>query len=309
VLSSSLLAVLLAARAGAQERTPLPESALAVRSGGIWQTWWRSSESRSRWTAPDSVLATAIRWQSATPGVEWAQAELAGSGEAHRIRIVMVRLDPRLVRFELDTAFSADGERAAWSIDRAGNDALVAFNAGQFLRARPWGWVVVNGREWLAPGQGPLSTAVVFDAAGAVHWVPADSIESVRKRLSVRIAFQSYPVLLRGGEVPPALRAPGGGVDVAHRDARLALGETGDGKVLLVMTRFDALGSGLGFVPFGLTTPEMAALMGGLGAREALMLDGGISSQLVLRDRGEVHRWRGLRKVPLALVARRRRRE
>jgi exopolysaccharide biosynthesis protein len=46
----------------------------------------------------------------------------------------------------------------------------------------------------------------------------------------------------------------------------------------------------------------MAAIMGGLGARNAVLLDGGISSQLLIRDSRTVHRWRGLRSVPLGLV-------
>ena len=40
-----------------------------------------------------------------------------------------------------------------------------------------------------------------------------------------------------------------------------------------------------------------------LGARDAVMLDGGISGQLLLRDaNGASHGWRGSRNVPLALV-------
>ncbi|MBC7898394.1 MAG: phosphodiester glycosidase family protein [Cytophagaceae bacterium] len=65
-----------------------------------------------------------------------------------------------------------------------------------------------------------------------------------------------------------------------------------------------APGGALDFVPFGLTTPEMAAVMGALGARDAVMLDGGISSQLLIRDPAGVRRWTGLREVPLALVVR-----
>jgi hypothetical protein len=42
-----------------------------------------------------------------------------------------------------------------------------------------------------------------------------------------------------------------------------------------------------------------------MGASDAVMLDGGISAQLLLRDTEQhAHRWPGLRKVPLALVAR-----
>jgi hypothetical protein len=70
-----------------------------------------------------------------------------------------------------------------------------------------------------------------------------------------------------------------------------------------VLTRFDALDGAMDFVPFGLTTPEMAALMGALGCRQAVALDGGISSQLLIRDPvGHTYSWRGLRNVPLGLV-------
>jgi hypothetical protein len=54
----------------------------------------------------------------------------------------------------------------------------------------------------------------------------------------------------------------------------------------------------------------MAALMGALGCREAVLLDGGISAQMLFRDAsGAAHRWRGLREVPLALTALATRRE
>lgn len=78
------------------------------------------------------------------------------------------------------------------------------------------------------------------------------------------------------------MQAGGAEVDLEHRDARVAIGETSDGKILVALTRYDAAGGILGFVPFGLTTPEMAAVMGALGARNAVMLDGGISSQMLI---------------------------
>jgi hypothetical protein len=42
--------------------------------------------------------------------------------------------------------------------------------------------------------------------------------------------------------------------------------------------------------------------MGALGARRALLLDGGISGQLLVREEGRTRSWAGLRKVPLGLV-------
>ncbi len=80
-------------------------------------------------------------------------------------------------------------------------------------------------------------------------------------------------------------------------------GSTTRGKLVIAITRFEGLGGVLSNLPFGLTTPEMAALMGALGCRRAMLLDGGISSQLLLRPQdGETRAWRGMRQVPLGLV-------
>lgn len=74
-----------------------------------------------------------------------------------------------------------------------------------------------------------------------------------------------------------------------------------DGRVLVALTRFEGLGGALSVLPFGFTTPEMAAVMGALGATRAVLLDGGISGQLRVRD-GGVREWDALRKVPLGLL-------
>lgn len=287
---------------------PLPPSSLAIWSDAGWREWWNSASAPTRWTAPDPVLAATLAWRRVANGIEWSETRIAGSGEAWRLRLVVVRVDPRQAVFSLDTAFTRDRSRAAWSIDDAPADALVALNAGQFGRTLPWGWVQLNGREFLPPGRGPLSTGVALDSTGRVRWIHGDAIEDATARRGAMFGFQSYPTLVAGdGEVPTALRAPGNGIDVSHRDARLAIGGMPDGRLLIALTRFDGAGTAFDFVPFGLTTPEMAAVMGALGARDAVMLDGGISSQLVIREPRGVRRWSGLRKVPLSLVVRARR--
>ena len=72
----------------------------------------------------------------------------------------------------------------------------------------------------------------------------------------------------------------------------------------MVLTRFDGLGALAERVPIGLTLPESVVLAAALGARHAAMLDGGISAQMAVRGvGGEPTYWRGLRPVPLALIA------
>jgi len=280
-------------------------SALSVWRDGSWHAWWSAGSAPDHWPGPDPRVTGALEWKPVGDGVEWASARLACSAPAWRTRLIVVRLDPHRVRLSLAMELAARDGRPAWTIDRAPRGALMAVNAGQFLRTMPWGWLVMEGRQRLRPGMGPLSTALAVDASGAIRWIAGDSLDSPPP--GVVTAFQSYPTLLDDdGRIPIALRTPGSGVDLTHRDARLAIGETRDGRLLVVMTRFDALGEVAGTLPLGPTTPEMAAVMGALGARDAVMLDGGISAQMVLRDpkNGRRWRWPGLRKVPLALLVR-----
>ena len=287
--------------AGTGDHASADGDALAVRDPGGWVTWWRRSDAPVRWGS-EAPLAGRVAWRAGARGVEWGELLLRGASEAWRTRLVVVRLDPRRVGLSLATAFTAN---TGWTLADADSGAVLALDAGQFRQALPWGWVVSGGREILAPEYAPLAGAVVVDAAGTVRVVPPDGVAAERAGGTAREAFQSYPMLLQDGQVPAALVEAGRGVDLEHRDARLALGTLADGRVVIALTRFDALGGVLGRVPFGLTSAEMAAVMGALGSRQALLLDGGISGQLLLREPGGgTRQWPGTRSVPLGLVGR-----
>jgi len=281
-----------------------PAGALAMRAGNRWVTFWRPETAPARW-AGASPLADRIPWRAGASGIEWGEIVLRGAQEAWRTRIVVARLDPRRVELSLAAAFAEDRR---WTVADVGTDAALALDAGQFRGSLPWGWVVSGGRELLKPQYAPLAGAVVLDSSGAVRIVPPAGVAAVHARGGIREAFQSYPMLLEDGVVPAPLSEPGLGVEVRHRDARLALGTLVDGRVVIALTRFDALGETLGRVPFGLTSEEMAAVMGALGCRQALLLDGGLSGQLMVRDReGAARTWPGTRSVPLGLIGRVRR--
>ena len=273
--------------------------ALAVEVGGRWVTWWSRDRAPRRYDG-EAPLAARVAWRAGASGVEWGELRLRGASEAWRTRLVVVRLDPRRVELSLVPAFEDRG----WTVEEADSGVALALDAGQFRQSLPWGWVVRGGKEMLSAQYAPLAGAVVVQSDGAVQVVPPDSVATVRARGVAREAFQSYPMLLQDGAVPPALVEAGRGVAIDHRDSRLALGTTADGQVIIALTRFDALGETLGRVPLGLTSAEMAAVMGALGSREALLLDGGISGQLLLRDAGGVRSWPGSRSVPLGLVGR-----
>ncbi|HJR18020.1 MAG TPA: phosphodiester glycosidase family protein [Gemmatimonadales bacterium] len=299
VATVAVLGAIAAGQTGAG--TGRAEHALAVRGADGWVTWWRRDLAPIHW-GDEAPLAERVPWQSGKGGLEWGEIQLRGANEAWRTRVVVVRLDPRRVDLSLVTAFTRN---ESWSVTEADSGAVLALDAGQFRRSLPWGWVVSEGRELLAPEYAPLAGAVIVDSSGRVRVAEPNSVALERERGIAREAFQSYPMLLLDGEIPEPLRAGGQGIDLEHRDARLALGTLQDGRVIVALTRFDALGESLGRMPFGLTSPEMAAVMGALGCRQALLLDGGISGQLAVRDSdGSMRTWSGTRRVPLGLTAR-----
>lgn len=247
------------------------------------------------------ALATAS-WQPVQPGVWYRTAQMAERGPLSPVEVVAVRIDPKLVRFSLAVGSEDDNTRRGWTIESIGDSAAVAFNAGQFGAAGSWGWVVRAGVERQAPGHGSAAMAFVVDSAGVPSLVNQSELPA--KRGHVALAFQSYPSLLVGnGVLPRELEAPGRGVDLEHRDSRLAIGVRRDGTIVVALTRFTGLGDGGGTLPWGPTVVEMAAYMRSLGCQRAMLLDGGVSGQLALRNRdGTIRRWANWRTVPLGLV-------
>ena len=249
-----------------------------------------------------AFLALTTPWQEVSPGVWQREMRMAPDGPLAPVRAVVVRLEPSRVRFTLDYSARDYGMIGTWTVDRMPPAGVVAVNAGQFSGGAPWGWLVRDGVESQQPGTGSLGMSFVVDRAGGLSLVTREELPAVRS--NALHAFQSYPALLTGtGQLPWELQAPGRGVDLAHRDSRLALGLLDDGSVLIAITRFGSLGRTGETVPWGPTVPEMAAFMKSLGCRRAMLLDGGLSSQLAVRRRDGVSRWKNWRAVPLGLIA------
>ena len=253
--------------------------------------------------AQEILLALDVVWRAVVPGVWLGESRMADRGPLSAIRVILVRMDPRQLTFQLVRATRDDGLRGAWTLDSVPDEGVVAFNAGQFIGGIPWGWLVQEGMETKPPGSGRLAMAFVIDGSGNASLVTQDELSAARS--GARLGFQSYPALLTfTGNQPWELQAPGRGVDLEHRDSRLALGKLPDGSIVVALTRFSGVGRAGETLPFGPTVLEMAAFMEALGCERAVLLDGGISAQLAVREKsGLLRRWSNWRAVPLALVA------
>lgn len=293
-MTATLLAPPIAAqRAGQLARsTDAPPRIDGIRCGASSQT----------------VRPPALRWRGRA--VQWAEWRVRLGARDVAVRVLVARFHPRDVPLSLEIKRDGDA-MTSWGLDDAPADAVIALNAGQFTDAGPWGWVMHRGREWQAPGRGSLAGALVVDSAGTTVLLEADALLARRAAGGVMEAIQSYPTLLDARGVAPLplcaqrSRSDSTGIDRSHRDTRLAIGALADGRMLVVLSQYDGAGSIAARLPIGPTTPEMAELMRRLGARQALMLDGGLSAQLMVRSAPDsMQQWPGLRRVPLALIGR-----
>lgn len=248
-----------------------------------------------------TVISVAATLYAEVSHVSRQEFQMAKKGPLSHVRAIVITLDPASVTFRLDLARADQKLRPVWTIDSIPQNAVAAVNAGQFIGGFPWGWLVRDGFETQLPGTGSLGMAFVVDSSDNVSLVTQSEIS--RARGHALHAFQSYPALLIDGEIPWELREDGRGVNLVHRDSRLALCIRNDGKLTIALTRVTVLGNPGATLPYGPTIPEMALYMRSLGCSRAMLLDGGLSSQLAVRDdRGRLTKWTNWRMVPLGLI-------
>jgi exopolysaccharide biosynthesis protein len=248
-----------------------------------------------------ALVSLGVLWHPVRTGVWHHEAPMAATGPLSVVSAISIRIDPGANRFSLEMKSRDDGMRSAWTIDAMPDNGIVAFNAGQFTAGFPWGWVIRDSVELQPPRTGSVTMSFVVSGGGKASLVTPSEIPRMRGRAT--LAFQSYPALLVDGKMPPELLQRGRGVDLDHRDSRLAICTLRDGEMIVALTRFTGLGDAGATLPFGPTVPEMAAYMRSLGCRRAMLLDGGISSQVALRrGDGSLSRWTNWRAVPMGLV-------
>lgn len=179
-----------------------------------------------------------------------------------------------------------DGNPAGWRfgleatstlVERSG--AIAGMNGAYFAwTGKPLGLVIIDGRV--------MSMPIMNRSAFGITWDNRIIIDNVDERKligwqvqNVRYALGAGPRLVKDGQVYVTSQSEGFKPDVAvGRAPRSALGVTGDGRLILV-----TVGGRRSGLSIGVTLEELAQIMIELGARDALNLDGGGSSTLVVR--------------------------
>jgi Phosphodiester glycosidase len=207
-----------------------------------------------------SVVAEPPRFRAVAPGIEHASFD-ANSGDVERFLGHAFRIDLDAAELHLAPA-GGPGSRQTVAQIATPYSAVVAVNASFFdQEGRAMGLAIDQGRVSVASKRQSWG-ALVVDGTRARIVLGTD----IQDPLAHRLIVQGIPRLVVGGSVP-RLKP-----QVAERTAVCAAGSV---VVLVVSTKVEATA----FARFLGDPPER----GGLGCSDALNLDGGPSTQLVVK--------------------------
>lgn len=210
-------------------------------------------------------------WQTLAPGLAYARAEPG-------LHLLRVDLQQRRLRI------TPLAERGRTLAEFSGaQQALAALNLSFFDREfRARGHTVSKGQAWPEPLNPEASPLLACDA---VQRCQLDLDAPYPLPPGTYSAVAGTPWLIRQGQARSAADDAGCEALCARTHPRTALGLSADGHTLLLLLAEGRRES----VP-GLTLAETAQQLQRLGAHEALNLDGGGSSSLLLQGRSVMQR-------------------
>ncbi len=244
---------------------------LGLVHGEHWDPLLEEALTDSLW---EGSLESQVSYSRISPGIQIGSVPIRHE-HGTDFSLVVTKIDLAKTYMRVLTNDSLAVKRDFVEAMAKNTGALAAINAGFFDEKGARGLVLKNGKELRAPNRTHGYLLLWDDGA---HIGPTRTLEAEN-------AIQSFPLLLVNGEViSDAAKNMG---DVARRSAAAL---TSKGDLLLVVTDAELV---------GLTIPQLTVLLRGLGARNAIALDGGASSQLYVRNAD--YRVREWDPVPVAL--------
>ena len=233
---------------------------------------------------PDLLAGGNWTHEAVTEGINLHRAAFEGNLFDANQFLCILELAPG-VRFDIVPA--ADGTLETTTALAARSGAVAAVNGSFFNMRKPYGsvnYLRVDGEE-VSPNVVPSvgkrrrslqQTGAVATFRGSLYMLKGDALSRWESDIEAEDVVTTGPVLLVGGEPEPVA----GDRFNTNRHPRTAAGRRADGTVLLVVA------DGRNARAAGLTMAELQQVMQVLGCVDAVNLDGGGSTTMVVR--GEV---------------------
>lgn len=219
-----------------------------------------------------------VRTQSVAPGV--TRRVVRSPTGPWTINVLYVDLDRCNVAEAVKGADSAAGRYRTTALlaELATHETVVGGVNGDFFKladGSPTNLLVVNGRMLAPPNGKPV---LAFDSAGVPEIATFTLRDGRLMPFHPKNAVGGRPVLVRDSALDAAVDTEGQ-TGFRERNPRTAAGIARGGRQLILVAV-----DGREYENAGMTLRELGDLMLGLGARDAINLDGGGSTTLVYAD-------------------------
>lgn len=260
--------------------------AMAWQVEGAWYSVSSEHRRRRTWTGVDAFLRDGLRFEERDHGLGLARIAYRRDPNPNVHELIVVRVDPERWTFQV----VARDDFARVPIQDLGQGQTLAVNASFFSETGPVGLVLQDGEVRVPQGTARAAHFLVDEARGPrIDNTKMASLDGIEQ------AVQGFPAIMSQGETYSYMRYGGRGFAVHELARRTAVCIDRDDAVLIVVT--DSLTNGL-------TLDELATVMGGLGCVDAMGLDGGSSTALVVNAGSEQVLVPSRDGVPVALGVR-----
>ncbi len=252
--------------------------------GETWTPFLDEQLNRRTWPSHEAFLHMAVEFQLIAPGLQYGTLALAREGTENTFDVALLKIDPTQAHLRVLSEASDGFRHTTVRQLLQENGATAAINASLFdTEGQPLGLIIQNGEEY-HPANGYAGYFVVKHGAPALY-INSEGMSTQ----GVQEAIQGYPTLMQNYRIFDYAKDGEHARDIERRSA---IAVQPDGSILLLAT--DVLLDGLSFY-------ELSTILGALGARDALALDGGRSTQLVIQTPSFRTSISGYDNVPVAI--------
>ncbi|GEM_PF-4338837 len=261
---------------------------LYYKENGKWNAIDARSLNRYIWRPEHVFLTNAVRYTELENGLRTGELLLHREANPTLIKLFFLDIDPAYFTFKVLFRDAPQFVLLSARQHTLTHNALAAINANFFSDTGPLGMIVSEGRIIQPYDSTYRGSFIVLQATD----MPALIINRNYNPAGITEGFQSYPSIVKNGKIPYYLKQQTGWLALDAITRRSAIASLHNGHFLWLVT--DTSANGLNF-------SELTLVLVGLGAKNALGLDGGGSTQLFINHPQLQKNIHGFDPVPVCL--------